>query len=77
MTVPVNTLLFRAEGPRVAVVGTDQKIHLKPVTLGRDFGTKLEVLGGLDSNDQIVVNPADSLEDGQQVNVKAGGDARS
>lgn len=77
MTVPVNTLLFRAEGPRVAVVGPDQKIHLKPVTLGRDFGTKLEILGGLDANDQIVVNPADSLEDGQQVNVKTGGDARS
>jgi RND family efflux transporter MFP subunit len=77
MTVPVNTLLFRAEGPRVAVVGTDQKVHLKPVTIGRDFGTKLEILGGLDPNDQIVVNPADSLEDGQQVNVKAGGETRS
>ena len=77
ITVPVNTLLFRAEGPRVAVVGPDQKVHLKPVTIGRDFGTKLEILGGLDQNDQIVVNPADSLEEGQQVNVKAGGDTRS
>jgi len=77
ITVPVNTLLFRAEGPRVAVVGSDQKVHLKPVTIGRDFGTKLEILGGLDQNDQIVVNPADSLEEGQRVNVKAGGDTRS
>ncbi|HKT51287.1 MAG TPA: efflux RND transporter periplasmic adaptor subunit [Candidatus Angelobacter sp.] len=77
ITVPVNTLLFRAEGPRVAVVGPDQKVHLKPVTIGRDFGTKLEILGGVDQNDQIVVNPADSLEEGQQVNVKAGGDTRS
>jgi RND family efflux transporter MFP subunit len=72
MTVPVNTLLFRAEGPRVAVVGSDQKVHLKPVVIGRDYGTRLEILGGLDPGDQLVVNPADSLEDGQQVNVKSG-----
>jgi RND family efflux transporter MFP subunit len=73
ISVPVNALLFRAEGPRVAVVGPDQKIHLKPVTIGRDFGTKLEILTGLDPSDQIVVNPADSLEDGEQVHVRAEG----
>jgi RND family efflux transporter MFP subunit len=77
ITVPVNTLLFRAEGPRVAVVGSDQRVHLKPVSIGRDFGTRLEIIGGLDPNDQLVVNPADSLEDGQQVNVKSGGAAQS
>jgi RND family efflux transporter MFP subunit len=77
ITVPVNTLLFRAEGPRVAVVGSDQKVHLKPVRIGRDFGSKLEIIGGLDPDDQLVVNPADSLEDGQQVNVKPGGAAKS
>jgi RND family efflux transporter MFP subunit len=71
MSVPVNALLFRAEGPRVAVVGSDQKVHLKQVSIGRDFGTKVEILGGLDANDQIVVNPADSLEEGQQVRIKA------
>lgn len=77
ITVPVNTLLFRAEGPRVAVVGPDQKVHLKPVMIGRDFGSKLEILQGLNPNDQIVVNPADSLEDGQQVTVKSGGETHS
>jgi RND family efflux transporter MFP subunit len=77
ITVPVNTLLFRAEGPRVAVVAPDHKIHLKPVTLGRDFGTKLEILTGLSPDDQIVINPADSLEEGEQVNVKSGGAERS
>src|SRR6185312_3077624 len=77
ITVPVSTLLFRAEGPRVAVVGPDGKVHLKPVTIGRDFGTKLEILSGLNSDEQIVMNPADSLEDGQQVNVKAGGETHS
>jgi membrane fusion protein, multidrug efflux system len=77
ISVPVNALLFRAEGPRVAVVGPDQKVKLKPVIIGRDFGTKVEILGGLDSSDQIIVNPADSLEDGQQVNVRQESGARS
>jgi len=77
MSVPVNALLFRPEGPRVAVVGADHKVHLKPITIGRDFGIKVEILDGLDANDQIVVNPADSLEDGQEVNIKSGGGAQS
>jgi RND family efflux transporter MFP subunit len=72
LSIPVNALLFRPEGPRVAVVGSDHKVHLKAVNIGRDYGIKVEILGGLDANDQIVVNPADSLEDGQEVNVKAG-----
>src|ERR1700704_1566301 len=69
LSVPVNTLLFRAEGPRAAVVGADGKIHLKPVTIGRDYGTEVEILGGLDPNESIVLNPSDSLEEGQAVNV--------
>lgn len=77
ISVPVNALLFRAEGPRIAVVGPDQKIKLKPVMIGRDFGTKVEILNGLSPDDQIVVNPADSLEDGEQVHVKVEGGNRS
>jgi RND family efflux transporter MFP subunit len=77
ISVPVNVILFRPEGPRIAVVGADHKVHLKAVTIGRDFGTKVEILGGLEANDQIVLNPADSLEDGQEVNIKAGGGAQS
>lgn len=77
MAIPVNALLFRPEGPRVAVVGPDQKIQLKAIIIGRDFGTRLEILGGLDSNDSIVVNPPDSLEEGQQVRVKAEAKERS
>jgi RND family efflux transporter MFP subunit len=72
LTVPVNTLLFRAEGPRAAVVGNDNKVHLRPITIGRDYGKAVEVLDGLQASDEIVVNPADSLEDGQQVNVNRG-----
>jgi RND family efflux transporter MFP subunit len=77
LSIPVNAVLFRPEGPRVAVVGSDHKVHLKAISIGRDYGTKVEILGGLDPNDQIVVNPADSLEDGQQVNIKGGGGAQS
>ncbi|HEV7552083.1 MAG TPA: efflux RND transporter periplasmic adaptor subunit [Candidatus Angelobacter sp.] len=77
ISIPVNTLLFRAEGPRAAVVGSDHKVHLKAISIGRDFGTKVEILGGIDPNDQIVVNPADSLEEGQEVNIKTGGEAKS
>jgi membrane fusion protein, multidrug efflux system len=69
VTVPVNTMLFRAEGPRVAVVGPDNKVDLRPINIGRDYGTTLEILGGVSPNDQVVVNPSDSLEQGQQVNI--------
>src|SRR6185312_12644947 len=69
LTVPINTLLFRAEGPRAAVVGPDNKVQLKAVTIGRDYGSAVEVVSGLTADDQIIVNPADSLEDGEAVNV--------
>ncbi len=69
MSVPVNALLFRAEGPRAVVVGGDGKAHLKPVVIGRDYGTDVEILGGLDPSEEIVLNPSDSLEEGQTVHV--------
>jgi membrane fusion protein, multidrug efflux system len=68
-SVPVNALLFRAEGTRAAVVGADGKVHLKPVVIGRDYGTDVEILSGLDASDSIVLNPSDSLEEGQPVHV--------
>ncbi len=67
VTVPVNAMLFRAQGPQVAVVGADKKVQLRPIDIGRDYGTTLEVLGGITPADQIIINPSDSLEDGQQV----------
>src|SRR5258708_14592585 len=69
MLLPVNALLFRAEGPRAAIVGADGKVHLKPVIIGRDYGTDVEILGGLDPSESIVLNPSDSLEEGQTVHV--------
>lgn len=65
-TIPVNTLLFRSEGLRVAVV-KDNKADLVPVSLGRDFGSEVEVLVGLNGDENLVVNPPDSIVSGQEV----------
>ena len=71
VTVPVNAMLFRREGAQIAIVGSDNKVQLRPITIGRDYGTTLEILGGVSIEDRIIINPADSLEDGQTVNVAA------
>jgi RND family efflux transporter MFP subunit len=70
LQVPVNALLFRSEGLRAIVIDSDNKARLRPLVIGRDYGTTLEVLNGLSANDWIVLNPPDALEDGQQVHVK-------
>lgn len=68
VVVPADTLLFRAEGLRVGVVrnGVAQVI---PVTIGRDYGSKLEIVQGLLPNDSVILNPADSLVSGTPVHV--------
>jgi|ERR1017187_214731 RND family efflux transporter MFP subunit len=71
LSLPVSALLFRPDGTMVAVVGTDSKIQLKRVAIGRDYGNTVEVLQGLDASDSVVDNPPDSMEQGQQVHVKA------
>jgi RND family efflux transporter MFP subunit len=65
-TIPVNTLIFRSEGLRVAVVN-DGKTDLVPITLGRDYGSEVEVLTGLNGGESLIVNPPDSIVSGQQV----------
>lgn len=69
VTVPVNAMLFRSEGPRVAVVGPDKKVQLRSINIGKDYGTSLEILGGVSVADLVIINPSDSLEPGQVVNV--------
>ncbi len=69
VTIPVNAMLFRREGAQVAVVGSDNKVELRRISIGRDYGTTLEIVGGVDVNDRVIVNPSDSIEDGQQVKV--------
>jgi len=70
LQVPVNALLFRAEGLRAVVIDANHRTRLQALTIGRDYGISLEVLTGLKPDDWIVLNPPDSLEDGQQVHVK-------
>ena len=69
--VPTSVLLFREHGLKVAVVGTDNKVTLKPVTLGRNLGTQIEVLKGLTPADHVVNSPPDSLAAGDLVHVEA------
>jgi multidrug efflux system membrane fusion protein len=72
LTVPSNALLFRAEGPRAAVVVAGSKVQLRPVAIGRDFGNTVEILSGLEQSDAVVVSPSDSLENGEAVRVVQG-----
>ena len=69
LTLPANTLLFRSEGPQVGVVGADDKVELRNVTLGRDFGPTIEILEGIGATDRVILNPADSLVGGTTVRV--------
>jgi RND family efflux transporter MFP subunit len=66
--IPVNTLLFRTEGLHVGVV-KDGKVALTAVTPGHDFGNQIEIVAGLKPDDQIIVNPPDSMVSGQQVQI--------
>ena len=68
LTVPANTLLFRAEGLQVAVVRNGQA-QLVPVTIGRDYGESVEIVAGLGPADQVVVSPSDSLTSGTRVRI--------
>ena len=70
MTIPANTLLFRSEGLRVAVV-RNGRAELVEVTLGRDYGKSVEVVAGLQPTDAVILDPADSLVSGAPVRVRA------
>lgn len=66
VTIPSNTLLFRSDGLRVGVVRHD-RVQLVPITIGRDFGSSVEVTSGLTAADEVIVNPSDSLASGASV----------
>ena len=69
LRVPVNSVLFRAQGLLVATVDSSGHAHLQPITQGRDFGREIEVLSGVEESDTLIVNPPDSISDGMQVRV--------
>ena len=74
--LPVNTLLFRSEGLRVAIV-KDGKAVLTPITPGHDFGDSIEIVSGLKGGENVIVNPPDSLITGQEVTIAQPGTTRS
>jgi len=70
LLVPDNAIRIDAKGSRVFVVDSNDKIEVRPVTLGRDFGTKSEILTGISLGERIVQNPTDDLHDGMVVSVQ-------
>ena len=70
LLVPADALLFRSKGAQVVTVADGNRIHLQKISVGRDFGTQLEVLDGLAENTRVVINPNDDLVEGLQVQVK-------
>ena len=69
LTLPSNTILFRAEGLRVGVV-QNGRAHLQPISIGHDYGATVEIISGLKPTDAVILNPSDSLTEGTRVNVE-------
>ena len=71
LMIPTNTLMFRSEGMRVAVVDSAGRVALRPINIGRNYGETVEVQDGVTAQDQVVLNPSDSLAEGDVVKVAA------
>jgi RND family efflux transporter MFP subunit len=69
--LPANVLLFRSDGLRVGTVDANGRVVLKPVEVGRDYGSDVEIVRGLETNDKVILSPPDSLVDGLAVRVAA------
>jgi RND family efflux transporter MFP subunit len=70
LVLPGNTILFQAQGPQVGVVNSQSRVELRKVTLGRDFGNRVEILSGISQPDAVIANPPDYLVDGMSVAVQ-------
>ncbi len=70
LVIPSNTLIFRSAGAQIAVVENNHA-HLRNVTIGRDFGANFEIASGLSDGEEVILNPPDSLTDGQPVQVQS------
>ncbi|MCC8392436.1 efflux RND transporter periplasmic adaptor subunit [Paraburkholderia sp. MMS20-SJTR3] len=73
LELPVSALLFRPDGVTIALVDAQHEVRLRTVTIGRDFGTYVEIASGLAAGDQVIDNPGDALAAGQRVRVAAAG----
>jgi RND family efflux transporter MFP subunit len=65
--VPASALIFRNKGAQLATVGSDNRIAMKNVTIGKNLGTEIEIESGITQADRIITSPLDTLEDGEQV----------
>ncbi len=73
LRLPISALLFRRDGLEVATLAPDNKVKMKSVKLGRDYGTEVEILTGLNSSDRVIDSPPDSLVSGDEVRVAESG----
>ncbi|CAN7377262.1 efflux RND transporter periplasmic adaptor subunit [Caulobacter sp. LjRoot300] len=69
--VPATALLFRHDGPTLAVVGPDSRVRLRPIKIARDLGTQIEVGAGVNPGDRVIDNPPEALVDGDMVKIAA------
>ena len=67
MLIPTETLVIRADGPKVARITPGQTVHFQYVQLGRDFGETVEIVSGLQPGDEVVINPGDRVQEGAKV----------
>ncbi len=68
--VPGDTLILGRQGPRVAVVGSDHRIHLRQIRIGQDLGSEIEVVSGLSAGEMVVANPSDAVRENALVDVR-------
>jgi RND family efflux transporter MFP subunit len=66
---PAGIMLFRSDGPNVAIVGPENKIHFSKVVIGRDYGAHVELLSGVIPGDRAILNPSDELTEGMKVEI--------
>ena len=69
--VPASCLIFRSGGLKVAVMGPNNRVILKPIVIGRDFGNEVEVVSGLNAQDKVIDSPSDSIENGDLVKAQS------
>jgi RND family efflux transporter MFP subunit len=69
LQIPTNALMIRGDGIRVAVVDAQGRVRLRPIRIGRNYGETVEVVDGVTGSDQLVLNPSDSLADGDVVTI--------
>ncbi|WP_023597710.1 efflux RND transporter periplasmic adaptor subunit [Pandoraea pnomenusa] len=67
LELPASALLFRPDGVSIATVDANEKVALRRVSIGRDFGAYVEIASGLSPGDRVIANPGDAISDGQRV----------